>query len=82
MHELGCSIDRTVPVMPAERTRAADGVEGFLVEVFEGTDACFAPVLTVAEAAAHPHNVARGTYTVGSGATITASAAPRFLPLA
>jgi alpha-methylacyl-CoA racemase len=28
--------------------------------VFEGSDACFAPVLDFAEARAHPHNVARG----------------------
>ncbi|NJK42767.1 MAG: hypothetical protein HC937_03715, partial [Aquincola sp.] len=30
--------------------------------LFEGTDACVAPVLTVAEAETHPHNAARGTY--------------------
>ena len=28
----------------------------------EGTDVCFAPVLTIAEAREHPHNVARGTF--------------------
>jgi alpha-methylacyl-CoA racemase len=28
----------------------------------EGTDVCFAPVLTMAEAREHPHNVARGTF--------------------
>ena len=28
----------------------------------EGTDACFAPVLTTDEAPDHPHNAARGTY--------------------
>jgi alpha-methylacyl-CoA racemase len=27
--------------------------------VFEGADACFAPVLSFAEARAHPHNLAR-----------------------
>ncbi len=30
--------------------------------LLEGTDACFAPVLTMAEAPQHPHNVARGTF--------------------
>ncbi len=30
--------------------------------VFAGTDACFAPVLTTAEAAAHPHNTARDSF--------------------
>jgi alpha-methylacyl-CoA racemase len=29
------------------------------VRAFEGSDACFAPVLTFSEAARHPHNVAR-----------------------
>ena len=30
--------------------------------VLEGTDACFAPVLSMAEAHAHPHNQARGAF--------------------
>ncbi|MBS0254511.1 MAG: CoA transferase [Proteobacteria bacterium] len=30
--------------------------------LFEGSDACVAPVLTVAEAMAHPHNAVRGAY--------------------
>jgi alpha-methylacyl-CoA racemase len=30
--------------------------------LLEGGDACVAPVLTLSEAAAHPHNVARGTF--------------------
>lgn len=29
------------------------------IAIFEGTDACVTPVLTLAEAAEHPHNVAR-----------------------
>ena len=33
------------------------------VSVLEGTDACFAPVLSPAEAASHPHNQARGVLT-------------------
>lgn len=31
-------------------------------EMFDGSDACIAPVLTMAEAASHPHNRARGGY--------------------
>ena len=31
-------------------------------DVFEGTDACVAPVLSLGEAAGHPHLTARGTY--------------------
>jgi alpha-methylacyl-CoA racemase len=31
-------------------------------ELLEGTDVCFAPVMRLAEAHTHPHNVARGTF--------------------
>ena len=46
-------------------------------EVMEGTDVCFAPVLTMEEAAQHPHNVARGTFTEVAGISQPAPA-PRF----
>jgi alpha-methylacyl-CoA racemase len=36
-------------------------------EVFEGTDACVAPVLSLGEAAEHPHLAARATYPVADG---------------
>lgn len=49
--------------------------------LLEGTDACFAPVLNLAEAAAHPHNVARGLYRSGTDGVIHSAGAPRFLPL-
>jgi alpha-methylacyl-CoA racemase len=45
--------------------------------LLEGTDACFAPVLTMAEAPQHPHNRARGTYVEIDGVTQPAPA-PRF----
>src|SRR5215831_2724936 len=45
--------------------------------LLEGTDACFAPVLTTDEAPAHPHNVARQTYVEIDGITQPAPA-PRF----
>jgi len=45
--------------------------------VFEGSDACFAPVLTFSEARAHPHNVARKTFT-HSGKVDQPAPAPRF----
>jgi alpha-methylacyl-CoA racemase len=45
--------------------------------VMEATDVCFAPVLTMTEAARHPHNVARGTFVDSAGATQPAPA-PRF----
>ncbi|SEP83907.1 CaiB/BaiF CoA transferase family protein [Streptomyces radiopugnans] len=46
-------------------------------EVFEGTDACVAPVLSLREAPAHPHLAARGTYTEYAGA-VQPAPAPRF----
>ena len=49
--------------------------------LLEGSDACFAPVLSLAEAAAHPHHAARGVYRVAEGGAIDAAAAPRFTPL-
>jgi alpha-methylacyl-CoA racemase len=38
-------------------------------------------VLSLAEAAAHPHNAARGVYGVGASGQLDASGAPRFFPL-
>jgi alpha-methylacyl-CoA racemase len=46
-------------------------------ELLEGTDACFAPVLGLSEAARHPHNAARETFTDVAGLTQNAPA-PRF----
>jgi len=46
-------------------------------ELLEGTDSCFAPVLTMAEAPRHPHLVARGTFVEVDGA-VQPAAAPRF----
>ena len=45
--------------------------------MFEGSDACFAPVLTFSEARAHPHNAARGTFTK-IGKVDQPAPAPRF----
>src|SRR5205823_2799050 len=45
--------------------------------VFEGADACFAPVLTFSEAKGHPHNVARGGH-VSVGGIAQPAPAPRF----
>jgi alpha-methylacyl-CoA racemase len=45
--------------------------------VFEGSDACFAPVLTFSEARQHPHNVARRGY-AGVGDVAQPAPAPRF----
>jgi alpha-methylacyl-CoA racemase len=45
--------------------------------LLEGTDACFAPVLSMAEAPHHPHNIARGTFVEVDGVT-QPGPAPRF----
>ena len=47
------------------------------VKVFEGTDACVAPVLNMAEAPGHPHNVARSTFVERFG-VVQPGPAPRF----
>ncbi|RYE42709.1 MAG: CoA transferase [Hyphomicrobiales bacterium] len=46
-------------------------------QLLEGSDACFAPVLTPSEAASHPHMVERRTYSTHRG-FLEAAAAPRF----
>ena len=46
-------------------------------EIMEATDVCFAPVLTMSEAAQHPHNVERNTFIDVAGTTQPAPA-PRF----
>jgi alpha-methylacyl-CoA racemase len=55
----------------ATRTRAE------WCELLEGTDACFAPVLSLDEAPAHPHLAARGTFIEVDGVPQPAPA-PRF----
>jgi alpha-methylacyl-CoA racemase len=45
--------------------------------ILEGTDVCFAPVLSLREAPRHPHNVARETFVELNGVT-TPAPAPRF----
>ena len=65
-------------------TRAADMKALFLGKTrdewckeLEGTDVCFAPVLSMSEAPKHPHNVARKTFVEYHGVTQPAPA-PRF----
>jgi alpha-methylacyl-CoA racemase len=45
--------------------------------IMEGSDVCFAPVLSLEEAAQHPHNVARGTF-IEVGGVVQNAPAPRF----
>lgn len=46
-------------------------------DILEGSDVCFAPVLSMAEAPKHPHNVERKTFIEENGVTQPAPA-PRF----
>lgn len=55
----------------AQKTRAE------WMEIMEGTDVCFAPVLSMDEAPNHPHNQQRGTFIEVAGRTQPAPA-PRF----
>jgi alpha-methylacyl-CoA racemase len=45
--------------------------------IFEGSDACVAPVLAMGEVAAHPHNRARSTFVARDG-VLQPAPAPRF----
>ena len=46
-------------------------------EIMEGTDICFAPVLSISEAPNHPHNLARSTFETHDG-LVQPAPAPRF----
>jgi alpha-methylacyl-CoA racemase len=61
-----------VAAMIATRTRAE------WEAIMDGTDICFAPVLSLTEAPHHPHNAARGMFVEDGGMTMPAPA-PRFL---
>lgn len=74
--------------MPLDRTRwpaAADAIAAQVglrdrdawMALFDGIDACVAPVLTMDEAPHHPHNVARGTFQTLDG-VVQPAPAPRF----
>jgi alpha-methylacyl-CoA racemase len=60
-------------IAAAIRTRSRDD----WMKVFDGTDACVAPVLSMEEAPKHPHNVARKTFETAFGA-VQPGPAPRF----
>lgn len=68
-------------VWPRLRERLAAAIRRFdrdeLDAMFEGSDACVTPVLTMDEAKRHPHNVSRGTFIDLAGLQQHAPA-PRF----
>jgi acetyl-CoA hydrolase len=64
-------LSRRLEALFATRTRDA------WCALVAGSDACLGPVLDPDEAARHPHNVARGTFTAPDG-VLQAAPAPRF----
>jgi alpha-methylacyl-CoA racemase len=74
--------DRNDPAQHAELRRLLGDTirqrtQAEWAEVFDGSDACVAPVLPMSEAFAHPHLVARATFVERDGITQPAPA-PRF----
>ena len=66
------------PVLRAALTAAFGGrTQAEWAAVFDGSDACVAPVVSPADAPDHPHNAARGTF-VDVGGLIQPAPAPRF----
>ena len=67
---------------PAMRVRLAEIFAGRTRDAwaasFEGQGACVTPVLSLGEAAEHPHNTARGTYRRGPHGGHEPAPAPRF----
>lgn len=66
---------------PALRARIAVAIRArprdAWAAIFDGSDACVAPALSMAEAPAHPHNAARGTFFERDG-VVQPAPAPRF----
>jgi alpha-methylacyl-CoA racemase len=66
---------------PALKVRLAEVFRGKTraewVQIMEGTDVCFAPVLSLSEAPKHPHLAHRGTF-VDIDGLVQAAPAPRF----
>jgi alpha-methylacyl-CoA racemase len=79
MNELPGQHDRSG--WPELRRRFAEVIAGKTrgewEHIFEGSDACVAPVLSLAEVARHPHNAARGTFAERDG-VLQPAPAPRF----
>ncbi|MDX3748548.1 CaiB/BaiF CoA-transferase family protein [Streptomyces sp. AK08-02] len=70
-------VSRWNDLREAVTARFASRTRDEWTSVFEGSDACVAPVLTLREAPHHPHLAARGTFTDHGGITQPAPA-PRF----
>jgi alpha-methylacyl-CoA racemase len=80
LHDVDASRQYTFEDWPALRRRVAALLKtqprAHWCATLEGSDACFAPVLSLAEAPQHPHLAARGTFVDVDGRTLPA-VAPR-----
>jgi alpha-methylacyl-CoA racemase len=69
------------PQWPALKRRVAEVIRTKTREewcrLMEGSDVCFAPVLSLAEAPKHPHNVTRKAF-IEVGGVVQPAPAPRF----
>lgn len=72
-HDPASWLDRKRCIAEVIRTKSRDE----WCEIIEGSDACFAPVLSLSEAPSYPANVAREVYVEIDGVT-QAAPAPRF----
>ena len=86
VEKAGLDPDRFKPQMdakqwPALKRELADvfkrKTQAEWMAIMEGTDVCFAPVLSIFEAPDHPHNTARGTFVEVDG-VVQPAPAPRF----
>jgi alpha-methylacyl-CoA racemase len=76
--ELSLSSGQHDPGLRAELEAAfAAHPRRHFIDLLQQTDACFAPILSLADAPAHPHNEARGTF-LDVGGVIQPAPAPRF----
>ena len=76
----GCQVDRTADAAATRSTFAelfATRTRQEWCDLLEGTDACFAPVLSPTEATRHPANRARNVF-VEVGGVVQPAPAPRF----
>jgi alpha-methylacyl-CoA racemase len=78
LHDVDASRQYALEDWPALRQRVAALLKtqprARWCEKLEGSDACFAPVLSLAEAPRHPHLAARGTFVDVEGRTLPAPA--------
>ncbi len=77
--DLPAQMDRTAWPAMKERVAAVfrTKTRDEWCRIMEGSDVCFAPVLSMTEAPAHPHNQARGTFVEVAG-IVQPAPAPRF----